>query len=634
MLMSSQYLARWRVLFIQSSPTTQTGVNTLPEPVITSELIPVESQTRTIQTCFQQCLYEVPNFQRPYSWSIEQLEDFWDDVVLAKGDFFFGSTVTWVSKKRNLFNDTYSIIDGQQRLTTSAIILSVIRDSFMQVVADEEGNVQFDPAVANSQAATTQKYLVITDDDGESYPVITRSEKMFWEQIQNPNAIPSGATWNNSAKLIGQARTFFETKVTGEVKGIGSDQRIERLKLIRANVLKARVIQVELASEEDGFLIFETLNTRGADLRLSDLVKNLLIRGGATNVPDREAIKDRWDRVTEVLQAGRLAPDVVDRFIWQSWNSRRGALKEPELFKEISKLVDGDPKKHLSYLKELEMDSSTYRWLDDEQIQVQPKIRNERNAFDLPEFVDSVRALTIFNVTVANSAVLAIARKYNGTKFVKQAQLIKVMRLIENFHFQFTALTNSGSTGGTRGRYNRFAVRIEAARNAGEVASAIQDLEQKLAQSLPSRDQSRKAFCALFYAPSLHLNQAQKLRARKIFVSYVLMAFAKFHKLVPAGQSPEVWSVEHIKPQARAGESYLDGVYSIGNLTLLTEALNSEVGDADLPEKADALRKGSAYFDPALVAWLTDATATPTDDQIALRAEALADEALGKVWSL
>lgn len=93
-----------------------------------SELIPIESSTKTIQGCFTSCLYEVPNFQRPYSWESAQLTDYWDDFVLAQSDFFFGATVTWTSVKRDLFFNTYSLIDGQQRLTTSAIALSVMRD--------------------------------------------------------------------------------------------------------------------------------------------------------------------------------------------------------------------------------------------------------------------------------------------------------------------------------------------------------------------------------------------------------------------------------------------------------------------------------------------------------------------------
>lgn len=606
----------------------------MSEATSSSDLIPIESQTKTIQTCFQQCLYEVPNFQRPYSWTQEQLGDFWDDVILAKGDFFFGSTVTWVSEKRDLFNDTYSIIDGQQRLTTSAILLSVVRDAFNEVAAKYVDVDDFDANVATSQALTTQKYLMAKDDDGKSHPVLRRPEEMFYEVIQNPNAIPSGVKWNGSAKRIGEARSFFETKVIAAIKELTPHGQVEYLKSIRSNALKARIIQVELASEEDGFLVFETLNTRGADLRLSDLVKNLLIRGGAADAEDRKAVAGRWDRLVDRVQLDRVSVDVVDRFIWQSWNSRREAVKEPELFKEISRLVGSSPDAHLSYLQELERDAETYQWLEAEHVQVQQKARGVRNAFALPEFVDSVRALAIFNVSVANSTVLAVARKFRETGLIKQAQVIEVLRLVESFHFQYTALTNSGSTGGTRGRYNRFAVRLEGAKSANDVALAIKDLKEKLRASLPARSRSLQAFCSLFYAPSLQLTLAQKLRSRKIFIAYVLMSFAKLEGLLPAGQNLATWSIEHIKPQSMASSNHEDPVYSIGNLTLLTTRLNSSLGDAPLSSKAGEFKKGRAYFDPELATWEASANDFPSDAQIEARSRLLAADALDRVWNL
>lgn len=206
----------------------------------TSELIPIKSTTRTIQECFRLCLYVVPNFQRPYSWDIDELDDYWADVVLAQGDFFFGSTVTWESESRELFNNSYSIIDGQQRLTTSAIILSVIRDAFL-AASNSEGGVQIDElrSQAKSQAENTQRYLITEDDDGKKYPVIDRAEPNFKEVVQNPSAIPSGKKWNGSARQIGVARVYFETKIQKALEGKSLSELVETLKLLRNNVLKA-----------------------------------------------------------------------------------------------------------------------------------------------------------------------------------------------------------------------------------------------------------------------------------------------------------------------------------------------------------------------------------------------------------
>ena len=594
--------------------------------------IPIDSTTKTIQNCFRTCLYRVPQFQRPYSWENEQFLEFWNDVVKANGDFFFGSTVTWVSEERELFNDTHSIIDGQQRLTTSTIILSAIRDMFKRIATEETENDIIN--TSENQALRTQGYIVIADDDENEYPVLERPENMFYETIQKPGSIPSGVNWNGSARRIGEARKFFEDKILNETQGMSPEEKIDFLKTVRGNVLKARLIQVELKSEEDGFLIFETLNTRGADLKLSDLVKNLLVRGGADNKKDRDAIATRWESLSESVQRGSLVNDVLDRFIWQSWNSRRDAVKEPELFKKISNFVGNNAQDHLNLLKELEEDSDTYAKFDQENRRVEENRQSVRNAFAVPEFVDSISALAMFNISVANSALMAMARKYQSTKLLTKKQLIEASSAIENFHFLNNALAQSSSTGGTRGRYNRFAVLIESASTKAEVSQAISELKEKLRHSTPEATVVKNAFQSLFYAPKLNVRKAQKPRSRKIFITYVLMKIASVSLSITPNQDLNRWSIEHIKPQRLAEGDYNDPIYSIGNLCLLNEALNSKIGDGDFNVKSGHIVEGSPYLDPQLREWVESNIQSISEEQILDRSKSLAELAIERVWTI
>ena len=602
-----------------------------------SELIPIKSTTRTVQECFRSCLYVVPNFQRPYSWDIDELEDYWDDVVLARGDFFFGSTVTWESESRELFNNSYSIIDGQQRLTTSAIILSVIRDGFAAVAMElqDSGEAKDIRDQADSQATNTQRYLIAVDDDGKKYPVIKRDEPNFKEVVQNPSAIPSRKQWNGSAHQIGVARKFFEVRIQEALKGKTPSESIETLKSIRNNVLKARLIQVELTSEEDGFLIFETLNTRGADLRLADLVKNLLVRGGASDAEDRKTISERWDRMVDRVQTVAGSMGAVDQFMWQSWNSRRAAVTEAELYKKILDWVGSDSGSHLSYLEELEFDSATYQYIDDVDLVIDKNSLTAKSALKVPEVGDTLRALALFNVSVANSALLAIVRKYEKTGLMRKKDLVDACRAIENFHFQFTALKNSGSTGGTRGRYNRFAVELEDAPSKAAVQASIQSFKTRLASSLPAAGDAKEAFARLFYAPKARLTNAQKRRSRRHFISYVLLRLAQVNNALPLGQDLTSWTIEHIRPQSLASGGVRDAEYSIGNLALLTSGANGDLGDGRLSEKREGLKAYVPWKDAQLSAWLEDDTKTellPTD--IETRAELLADFAVDSAWAI
>ena len=596
----------------------------------------IASKTKTIQSCFSDCLYEVPNFQRPYSWVDDQLEDYWNDVVLANGDFFFGTTVTWISEKRPLFHYTYSLIDGQQRLTTSAVALSVIRDLF-QVVHDSLSDDSEDlKVILLEQKAATQKYLITKDDDFKEYAVIKRPEPQFWEDIQKPGSIPSGAAWSTSARLVGQARTYFERKITAEISQLTDPQsKLERLKTLRNNMLQARVIQVELSSEEDAFLIFETLNTRGADLKLADLVKNMLVRGLSEDPADRDAVATRWQSVVDDITSNGDNPDSMDRFIWQSWNSRRDAVKEPELYKKLKALVSTDGLTYKQYLDEIETDSRIFRHLEGVERNFPKRASGSRQALAIPEVQDSIRALEVFNVSVANSAVIALVRKYNETQLITEKQLKRAMAAIENFHFQFTAMANSGSTGGTRGRYNRFSVTLADAGTKQGVSLAIDDFVARLRSSLPPRVRVEGAFQKVGYAPQLTLTAAQWSRGAASLIRYILITMAKRLGNLPPAQDGSAWTIEHIVPQNTATKMFDDPVYSIGNLALLSAKTNSSSGDADFATKKAGLVSSGFPKDPVLTDWLErDATFTPSAGDLAKRSQELAKLALDSIWTV
>ncbi|WP_439029593.1 DUF262 domain-containing protein [Gordonia terrae] len=593
----------------------------------------INSKAKNIQECFQDCLYEVPNFQRPYSWEDDQLEDYWNDVALAKSDFFFGTTVTWISQRRNLFRNTFSLIDGQQRITTSAVALSVVRDSFTLIGGSVDDNEADAHSRVTEQIAITQKYLVAKDDNSEEYAVLTRPEDMFWEVIQKPDSIPSGATWDASAKLVGKARGFFENKVTAELEQLPDlEAKMTRLKELRNNILQARVIQVELDAEEDAFLIFETLNTRGADLKLADLVKNMLVRGISKEPRDRGAVATRWQRIVDNVTGYGDEPDSINRFIWQSWNSRRDAVKEPELYKELKRFIQAGYITHESYLSELEVDAEIYSHLERRQ-EFPAKKTGVRQGLSIAEVQDSIRALEVFNVSVANSAIVALIRKFNETNYITEKQLKRAVAAIENFHFQFSAMASSGSTGGTRGRYNRFSVTLEDSGSKREVSEAIDDFVARLRGSLPNTSVVTGSFVKLAYAPGMTLNAAQRARGSSDLIRYVLLTVAKRLGQLPSPLDTSAWTIEHIVPQKSASSSFDDPVFSVGNLTLLSGLANSGIGDQAFKQKRRVLSNSGVPKDSSLERWFKQkASYGPTVRDIQKRSEELAKLAVETIW--
>ena len=85
----------------------------------------IQCQDHSVEFIFQSNYFEIPRFQRPYSWERDNWEEFWNDVFLTRQhDYFIGSIVTYAKGQYK------AIVDGQQRLTTITLILAAIRNGY------------------------------------------------------------------------------------------------------------------------------------------------------------------------------------------------------------------------------------------------------------------------------------------------------------------------------------------------------------------------------------------------------------------------------------------------------------------------------------------------------------------------
>jgi uncharacterized protein with ParB-like and HNH nuclease domain len=91
-------------------------------------------QAKTIKQIFGDAdsYYQIPDYQRPYSWKTEQIEELWEDVFLAmesKQESYFLGAIILASK-----DGYFEVIDGQQRITTITVLLCVIRDLYLMII--------------------------------------------------------------------------------------------------------------------------------------------------------------------------------------------------------------------------------------------------------------------------------------------------------------------------------------------------------------------------------------------------------------------------------------------------------------------------------------------------------------------
>lgn len=233
----------------------------------------IESADQTIEDLLKSGYYIIPRFQRPYSWDAENVTEFWDDIIRDKPtEYFIGSMVVYKDGNR-----TFGVVDGQQRLTTITILLCVLRDSLINegFTSLAEGLHQL---IENKNIDNESEFVLQTET---SFPY-------FQDYIQNKDESELEPEIRREEKNLAVAHNRFKKLVSDTIASIKSDEtntkeeineRIRKtLSEIRDALLGLNIILVKLEDEDDAYIIFETLNTRGKDLALADLVKNHFTR--------------------------------------------------------------------------------------------------------------------------------------------------------------------------------------------------------------------------------------------------------------------------------------------------------------------------------------------------------------------
>jgi Protein of unknown function (DUF1524) len=241
------------------------------------------------------------------------------------------------------------------------------------------------------------------------------------------------------------------------------------------------------------------------------------------------------------------------------------------------------------------------------------------------ELKDSLEALMLFRLKQPLPMLLALLRDLDS-KELKPRMVLRGLRIIENFHFIYTAVAGQPSSGGVSGMYARSARELLAARNPQAKANVLTELESKLRQRLPSY--------AEFEASFLELRSSQVYTQQTPLVRYVLR---RLHVAAGAkGVNPEeldfdALTIEHLAPQSNKRPANISqrDVAQLGNLLLVTQKLNAALDDKVFATKQQTLRTEPALVDADI---LTASQWGPAE--IVSRTKTLAKRAYEEVWRL
>ncbi len=558
----------------------------------------ISSIDKDISEILSSGFYKIPRFQRPYSWSRENIEDFWNDIVVdSVGDYFIGSMVVYEIAK-----SIFGVVDGQQRLTTITIMLGSIRDAFSKI-GEKKLAKGTQGLIEKKDINNESKFILITES---SYPFFHEKIQKFGDTDEDFGDLKKEELNIESAfKIIKEKINQELNSITDSVVIKEEDKhkkKIEFLKKIRDKILGLKLIYIFLTNQDDAYLIFETLNTRGKDLRVSDLVKSHLVKLLPKKNADVDLSKDKWTQILEIIE-GSNEDLSIDTFLLHFWLSKYEYTTSKKLFKLIKKQVRKVNAQN--FLNELKVNAQLYRSILDMEYKNWSK-----NEIELDK---SLRAINIFKVKQPIPMLLSVLREYeNRTIKLKAAK--DIIKSIEYFHFIFTAVTSQRSSGGISLMYAYHARELESSADANAKSVSLNALKKKLKDKIPSLGE----FNANFY----DIYTTSKISKYKSLVRYILIKYDQYCRKknnLNTSIDYDSLTIEHIYPENPNSEVKLEDelVGLLGNLILVDHNLNEKLGTKPFNEKKKILENSGVYIDDEIVnakKWGEDEILERTDE--------------------
>lgn len=278
---------------------------------------------KTLAKLFNGDFYRIPDYQRGYAWGKEQLEDFWQDLENSKEHKHYMGVLSlervgdkekekpqWAKDEVAKNGEAYYIVDGQQRITTSMILLKVILD----FVSDNEW------FAGKKTQSLREKYVGAEAQSGEKY-------YFFGYTFDNPSyEFLKTQIFGDESSEYKEERSIYTRNLAFAKEFFSEKINAENAEIIFKTLTENFVFNVyKISSDFDVYVAFETMNNRGKPLSSLELLKNRLIylstklNGNEKGEKLRKDINEHWKVIYQYL--GKNYKNVLkdDDFLKVHW---------------------------------------------------------------------------------------------------------------------------------------------------------------------------------------------------------------------------------------------------------------------------------------------------------------------------
>lgn len=506
---------------------------------------------KKISGVLEKRVYLIPRNQRRYVWKEDNWKDLLEDlefsIVDSKRAHFMGSIV--LEKKdsgdKGEGVEVYSIIDGQQRITTFLLLLS----SIMYIFKERSLQASFEglKSYLITKNLVNKEYCKLSSEHYPSLEVFIHNV-CDWDKSYSSitKLIAESSNASKQNKDIFDAVHYFYNRL--------SKLATEDVEGYRNALLRTSVVEIIATSEEDAYTIFEILNARGQILEDFELIKNFIMRYYEPS-DDVDKAKERWEN--EIVQP---LGDNVAQFIRHYVTHRFAKSGNGHNFNyDVLKF---ETSKHdvIGLLDDLCRKASYYKIISD------PKSGEEGNCseseYNVYSFMKTNRGVLF------RPMFLSLIQR-NKTGEICDDVYFSTLEFIKYFFICYNLLGRLTS--------NKLTDTVQGAAKAISDSYSTETLRKfvnGLCRRLPTQEEFTKSFQNIGWSKinEYHKDISQKRRAQ--------IALETLESIETGSWNFAAYTIEHLYPDSADRKNA-----NIGNLVMLEEKANGKNADKTFMEK-------------------------------------------------
>lgn len=538
-----------------------------------------EAKDYPISDILNKAVFDIPRNQRRYVWKKEHWRDLYEDIVFSISEdkpHFVGSIVLEGGRKRDGLS-YYTIIDGQQRLTTITIVLLAIMKHFHENDMQDDflGTVSYLQSKNNSN----QDMIILSSDYHVSLAKLIRSTISLEDKgISITSFVDANILAKTKDKCIGDAVKYFYSAIKEDIQA--TEDVAERLRAIRNALLDMMAVKIVSNSEEDSYTIFEILNARGQELAAHELLKNYIMRY-IQPIERRDDAKAMWEDMERTV--GSSMDKFIKHYATHRFGDTRDKYNSP--YQAIQKATRGQNVGSL--FDDIKLKSEYYSRI------IHPTSGPEGNCsaveYSIFDFF-RVKRFEQFRPILLS----LIHQKELGKLSVEKYEL--TLKYIYNFFVCYTIIGEEKSN-----KLEDVVFKYARMFENDYSDDLLQEFADNLKRKIPGDDWFLNAFRNIGWSNHHDLYKGEKNKNRVQLIVEVI------EKFVSQSHQTHQFTLEHMLPDS-------EGIANaqIGNLIPLEESLNRRCAAKTLEEKYDiygesgftsarnvAKRNKGKTFDPA-----------------------------------